>query len=1358
MSNLNKFRKSTVAILTALLIISIAAPLASFATAAAAPTASLDKVSGPNGTLVKVSGTGFGLNEAVGAITITVDGLAGKAITTSVVGPPAATIDPAYQLSTDANGVLTGYFIIYNLAVGAHTVIISDASTNVVAGTFTITAPTVTVTPSTTTAGSSVTVSASGYPSVNTTIVTTFDNKVTAATFSGNPITIAAGSYSSTASQTTLSSNKITGGKVTATVSLPNVGAAGPIFTITDQWNNQATTTLGLSPGTVTLSPSSGPVGTWVTATVSGFGPSAIINTVEVGNIAGTTSSATASVLPVAPATTEQGTSVFLFQIPAGSTTTLAGVAGAQTVKVTDSKGNVGTATFTVTPKVTITLGTAAIDSTTSYVPVNTPSVVARITASGFKANTPLTIGYSPNIPSQWRTPSATWTPNTQINTANQLVTDANGQIATVVTDAGTAPAAAGQYWISLSDGTTTITTTISVLNTNDILVASVTEGAKGQNGVQFTYFGPGTTPTGAALSGVPLTVVPPVWVAASAWPTPTVATFSVPPVSSAGVGTLALTGGSFNTVAFTVLSPSVTVISPSSASVGTTVTLVGTGYANTLVDLAIQGATVTTLLTANMAPTTNILIVTFSVPNYVPGTYPLTVSDTVNTATTNFTVASPSIEVTPNVSTVTNIMGATTTIAIKGSGFKSNDAITVTFDGVAITAPSHTGLTVINTNGGMLINSGFRITNPTTAGVHTITVVGASGAYASATFTVQPKLNPLSAVRPGAQVTVAGLGFAANSALTLSINGTQISWYDTSVTPATVIPVGTATTSNLAGSLPANRGFVVSSTETSTALTVTVTDAAGNTATTTLNILATPTITVGSNKIVPGTTAAMSVRISGTGFTPSTLRVGGTPISAALYDGSTLVTAVTLIRQDTNVATITTTVGSSGAFPDVFAAPLLGFTIPGGITPGTYTLQFTIGTPGVSTPVETASTTVTVLGAPTIDAPSTVASGAKIDITVTGLTAITDAAFSATPLVIAGVVQTVGTADQFGSTTVLNTGENAYTKNTWFIVPTGLFAGTYLLTLRDTNTGLTVQTAMTVTPSIALTPNVGSKGTVVAVTGTGFAATSPITAKVNGQAVTLTPAAATTTATGALPAGTTFTIPVTSLATNTLTITDAVGNVATATFTLTTPQITLAPPITSPGSTVQIIGTGFTAFSTIVVQVNGQVSTTVPAALTTNGAGDFITYVTLPTGLSGEIPVTATDNSNNVGTATLTVSGTSGTGTPSQTTMSSTAQTTTASGTAATTFAAGSTVKAGFMLQSTSGSRDVVVAVTWQQGAKVYNMASFQTTMTTTASPVSFSNLIPAGATGTWTATLQVFAADGVTPLGVTTLTFTVS
>jgi len=150
---------------------------------------------------------------------------------------------------------------------------------------------------------------------------------------------------------------------------------------------------------------------------------------------------------------------------------------------------------------------------------------------------------------------------------------------------------------------------------------------------------------------------------------------------------------------------------------------------------------------------------------------------------------------------------------------------------------------------------------------------------------------------------------------------------------------------------------------------------------------------------------------------------------------------------------------------------------------------------------------------------------------------------------------------------------------------------------------------------------------------------------------------------------------------------------------------------------------------------------------------------MSVPAGLSGNVTVTAIDNSNNVGTAILTVGAGSGsTSMPSQTTMTNTAQTTTPSGIVKTTFNAGETVKAGFVLQSTGGSRDVVVAVTWQQGAKVYSMASFQTTMTTVANQVSFSYVLPSGAPGTWTATLQVFASDGSTPLGVTTLAFTVS
>jgi len=1354
MSNIRKFRKPTVAVLTALLIISIAMPLLSLASAGNA-VATLGTTSGPNGTLVQVSGTGFKAGDVVGDITITVDGATGKAIKDTIAGPPAATIDTAYQLKTDANGVLTGYFIIYGLNLGSHTVIISDAESNAVAGTFTITAPTVTVTPSALSAGSSVTVSANGFPSPNSTIVTTFNQKVTAASFSGNPITIdapvaPATTYTSTSSPTSLSSSKITAGRVTATVSLPAVTAAGPVFTITDQWSNVATTTLSLTTPTVTLSPSSGPVGTWVTATVTGFGPTATItnagSSIQVGNVVGDTSTATMS--PASVTVTEQGTAVFLFQIPAGTTTSLSGVAGAQAVTVTDDKGNVGTATFTVTPKVTMTLGTAATDSTTTYVPATTANVVIRLDATGFKANTAVTFGFSPGIPAAWRTPTATWTdPNTQINANLQLVTDENGQITGIVTDAGTAPTAVGQYWISISDGTTTVTTTINVVTAGDILAVKTLSGAVGQTGVQLTYFGSGTTPTGVTLGGSSATAAG--LVAATAWPTPTVATYTVPTVA-AGVRTLALVGGAFNTAAFTVLSTSVTTISPSSANVGTTVTVVGSGYATNTVALQIEGATVPAgTVTATMPAGTNLVIITFPVPNYLPSTYTLSVTDNkANTATTSLTVAAPSISITPTSGTLTGLFG-TTTLAITGSGFKASDTITVTYDGTTISpAAVPVGLTVINTNGGILICSGFAVVNPSTAGVHTVTVQGSTGAYASATFTVRPQLNALSAVRPGSAVTVSGIGFAASSVLALYINGTQTSWYDTSVTPATVIPVGTTVSSAaVTGSLAAasTRGFVVSSTETSTALNVTIVDAAGNSASTMLSILATPAINVGSTNIVAGTVGTMAVIINGTGFTPRTTP----PIAAALYSGSTLVTSVTIVRIDTGATVTAATVSGTGAIPSGALSGLLGFIIPSGITPGTYTLQFTVGNLG-NKPVETASTTVTVMGAPTITAPTTAASGSNVTITVTGLTAISTATFKG--------VNIIG-ATTFGPVTVLNSGADAYTLTTWFVVPTNEFKGTYLLTLTDANTVLSCQAAITVVPSIALTVATGSKGTTLAVTGSGFAATSALTATVNGQAVVIGAAAANqaTDATGALKANTNFVIPVTAVATNTLTITDAAGNTASATFNVTAPVVTITPTTAGAGSTVQIIGSGFTASSPIVIQVGNQVVTTVPAALAANTGGSFITYITIPAGLSGDVTVTATDNSNNVGTATLTTTS-SGTGVPSQTTMTSTAQTTTTSGTATTTFTAGSTVKAGFMLQSTSGSRDVVVAVTFQQGAKVYNMASFQTTMTTTPSAVSFSNLIPAGATGTWTATLQVFAADGVTPLAVTTLTFTVA
>jgi len=1315
MSNLSKLtiRRTTATLLTLLLVIAIAAPLLSFATAAGVPTASLNKSSGPNGTVIGVSGTGFGVSEAYTDISVSVDGHAAGLnviMTTTSASPgvnPAVTLSSG-RLATSASGVLSGSIILYGLAIGSHTVMISDSTTSVLAGTFTITAPSVTVTPSTVTAGSSVIVSGSGFP----TAPGTYTNTIGAASFAGTAIAVASGV--TTATVTTLSSNTITSGASTGTVSLPAI-TTGSAFTLTDAWGNVATTTLSLGTPIVTLTPSSGPVGTVVTATLAGFGPSATIATVQVGNIVASTSTATVS--PTATVT-EQGTSTFVFTMPAGTTTTQAGVAGAQTVVVTDSLGNAATATFTVTPKVMLALGAGNVTSTTTIAPASTALAQIFVTANGFKASSQLTITASPFIPAAWINPSATWAVSTGTYSAitGKISTDAAG-VVTFVSDGATTPAAAGQYSITISDGTTSVSTIITITTTGNIISASnaagTSSGAIG-SGVTVAYFGasaPATILFDSSVVATPSGAV-------QAWPNVTTNTvaFNVPSTGS-GLHQIASSTTGFNSVPFTVLAPTITVVSPASASVGTTVTVVGTGFSATPAVLSIQGATVAAA-TSNLVADT--LIATFAVPNYIPGAYTLTLSDGVNTASTTLNVAAAEIQITPTTSTLGTV-ASPVTIAITGSGFKAGEAITVTFDSTTITATTPVGLTVINSNGAMLINSGFVIPTAAAQGAHTVTVIGAAGSWATATFTIQPKLNALTAVRPGAQIIITGNGFAANSLQTLYVDGVMTNWLNTGVTPATTITQSLVVT-NATGNLytTSSVGFVVPTTQAPGSINVTVMDAAGNALSTTLIVLGTPAITLGSANIVAGTIAT-GVSISGTGFTP-----GARSISANLYQGSTLITTVTL-------SSSSVTVTSTGTFSG------RTFTLPASVQPGAYTLRFT-----ATSPTETADAAINVLGTPTMVAPTTAVSGSNVTITVNGLTAISTATFGGVDLVASSL---------FGSQTVSASGTGAFTKTTWFIVPTTLFAGTYLLILIDSNTGLVVQSAITVTPTMALDHTTGIKGTSVGIFGTGFAASRTVNATINGAPLVL--GTTVTMSNGTL--STSFMVPITATATNTIIVMDAAGNTASATFTLTNPTITLDPTTAATGATVQILGSGFTVGSSIVIQVGGSLVTTTPAALTATG-GAFIAYISVPTGLLGNVTVTATDSSNNVATAYLTVGASTGTGVPSQTTMTSTAQTTTPSGTATTTFAAGSTVKAGFMLQSTSGSRTVVVAVTWQQGAKVYNMASFQTTMTTVASPVSFSNTLPAGITGTWTATLQVFASDGVTPLGVTTLTFTVS
>lgn len=1305
MSKLYKFRKSTVAILTALLIISIAMPLLSLATAATS-TVSLSTSSGPNGTAVQVTGSGFKANEITANIHVIVDGVTDSKVVRADAG---ATLVVAKQLAVDPNGVLSGYFIIggpgaLNLAPGPHTVQIYDSIANPPAVTFEIKSPTVTITPSTGPAGTSVEVKATGFPT-SVTGVYTVTNSISAATFAGTGITVNPGTQTALALRLSSNSISATTGTYSGTVSLPGI-TSGSSFTLTDSLGNTGTTAFSLSTPTVTLSPASGPVGTVVTVTATGFGPGAAFSgasPVQFGSA--TTVIAGAALVPANAPVTEQGTSVFQFTVGSG---TVDAAAGAHTVTITDSLKNAATATFTVTPTATLTVGDAFVSSSTTYVPTGVSSKIY-LTATGFAPLTKLTITGTAGVPTNWL-----------VFTATDITTDLNGEIATAVssTTAANAPGA-GQYQITVSDGVNPAQTiTITVTASNTFYILSPNTGIKGTTVSINAYDAAGATAvTAATFDGV---VLPVVAGATAIWPAaPTAANFTVPP-SSAGQHIVEVTTPALGTVSFNTISvAAINTVSPASGAPGTTVSIAATGFAAIPV-LTLDGTTIIPLsATAS--------IITFALPNFIEGPHTIILTDASgNTAQSTVSIATPKATVSPN----SGKLG--TAITLTGSGFKAGEKIAITLDSGSTTG-TVIGLTKFNPSGGIILYTG--ISMPATnlvAGAHTITVAGStSGNAAVCTFTVEPTLTLTpTAVRPNSVVAVAGKGFGALQTVTLTLNGVQQAWFNTATTANT-----TTITTDINGNLPATAGVVVNASTAVGSLTIAATDALGYTASKALTVMSSPAITLNPTNVVAGSPAA--VTIAGTGWS-----VTGAARTATVKlfnsEGTEVTSALALSGSPATVA-------SDGKLPTGGSA--LTFTVASGIPAGVYTVELTLGVP-----TETATTTLTIMSAPSVViAPTSANVGSNVSITILGLApAISGSVYPITTALI-GSTNIIGAT--WGTLNVPVTGANAYNLTTWFIVPANMTGGTYTFTVSDGTRSAT--TEMTIAGKITLTPNVGTtniKGSQVNVAGTGFGT--------SGTAYTLT-VNGVTLGTGTVGANgqiaTNFIVPVTATATNTVVVTDAAGNTATSTLTVTAPTLTLIPSEAAPGQAVQIFGSGFNGASSIFVQIGNTFVTTNPTPLTAS-AGSFVAVFTVPAGLSGNQTITATDASNNVGTAYLMVTGGSGIGIPNQTTMTNTAKTTTPSGTATTTFTAGSSAQASFTLQGTSGSRDVVVAVTWQQGAKVYGMSSMQTTMDTTARTMSFQQLIPAGATGTWTATLQVFAADGTTPLGVTTLTFTVA
>ncbi|MGA8091144.1 MAG: hypothetical protein WB984_01415, partial [Thermoplasmata archaeon] len=349
------------------------------------------------------------------------------------------------------------------------------------------------------------------------------------------------------------------------------------------------------------------------------------------------------------------------------------------------------------------------------------------------------------------------------------------------------------------------------------------------------------------------------------------------------------------------------------------------------------------------------------------------------------------------------------------------------------------------------------------------------------------------------------------------------------------------------------------------------------------------------------------SVVVSGTGWTAT--RTITTTISA----GATIGTCgATVAAGGTFTCPATMITGTASATPYTVTATQSG---GGGVTG---TASFTITTP-----------TITM-------APAQGPVGATYTVTGTGfsVSSVANILFNSarqTPVscsdgTFVGPVVTTDAAGDFACT---------------FAVPAGSPA-TDNVVAEDyaTNTPSNVLPFTVTTLGITLSSAQGPAGVAVTVSGTGFSVTSLVGLNFDGVAVassSCTVGSLTTGATGAfsctlkVPSGTTGT---------TVTVTDAGGQSATGTFTVTIPTVTLVPTQGLTGVTVTASGSGFTPGATIVFTISAGGTIGAASACTGTGTGTFSGCTFTVTGAVAVYTVTATgsDGSYDKATTTFTI------------------------------------------------------------------------------------------------------------------------
>src|SRR2546428_109833 len=222
--------------------------------------------------------------------------------------------------------------------------------------------------------------------------------------------------------------------------------------------------------------------------------------------------------------------------------------------------------------------------------------------------------------------------------------------------------------------------------------------------------------------------------------------------------------------------------LSPSSGPAGTTVTVTGKNFAaNSGITISYDGSSITTTPTTITSTSTGSFTGSITIPSSsTAGPHTVKATDASNhPASAQFTVTTTPIA---TISLNPSSGPAGTTVTVTGTNFSPNSAIiAVTYDGTSVT----TNPAIIQTDSSGGFSATFAVPSPSNPGSHTVNATDASSNSASTPFTVTTpsiSLSPSSGPA-GTTVNISGSNFVANSAITITYDGSGITTTPTTVT-----------------------------------------------------------------------------------------------------------------------------------------------------------------------------------------------------------------------------------------------------------------------------------------------------------------------------------------------------------------------------------------------------------------------------------------------------------------------------------------------------------------------------------------------------------------------------------------------